>query len=98
MLANLTDRAYRISRFLRRGDAVVTKTLVDLDEGKLAAVQNILRTATEKDTINQALNAVIVVAARRRELARLATAAYADLIFPDITPATWTGNLLLRAL
>src|SRR5947199_6933391 len=74
----------RISRCpLRRypdGEEVqMAKTLIDVNEEYLAAAQEVLHTETKKDTINAALRAVAALAARRRDLQRLAAGGLPDL-------------------
>jgi Arc/MetJ family transcription regulator len=47
----------------------VAKTLIDVNEEYLAAAQQVLHTATKKDTVNAALREVTALAARRRTCA-----------------------------
>jgi Arc/MetJ family transcription regulator len=47
------------------------KTLVDIDEARLAAAQAELQTTRKKDTVNAALREVVSLAARRRDLERM---------------------------
>ena len=50
---------YCLSIVGRRGrEARMAKTLVDVDEEQLAAAQEVLQTASKKDTINAALRQV----------------------------------------
>jgi Arc/MetJ family transcription regulator len=44
-----------------------------------AAAQQVLKTATKKDTVNAALRQITVLAARRRDLRRLTSGALPDL-------------------
>ena len=67
----------------------MTKTLIDIDDGALKLAQRALGTTTKKDTINQALNAVAALSARRRDLERFAADAHADLRDPDIMSNAW---------
>src|SRR6266705_2404632 len=57
----------------------MAKTLIDVDEEYLAAAQQALHTETKKDTVNAALRAVAALAARRRDLRRLASGGLPDL-------------------
>ncbi|MDQ2875723.1 MAG: type II toxin-antitoxin system VapB family antitoxin [Actinomycetota bacterium] len=65
------------------------KTLVDIDEQYLAAAQEALHTQTKKDTINAALREVAALAARRRDLRRLAVGQLPDLEDPEIMRGAW---------
>jgi Arc/MetJ family transcription regulator len=67
----------------------MAKTLVDVDEEQLAAAQEVLKTATKKDTINAALRQVTALAARRRDLERLAADGLPDLADHDLMRAAW---------
>jgi Arc/MetJ family transcription regulator len=67
----------------------MAKTLIDVDDGRLAAAGRVLGTKTKKDTVNAALAEVIALAARRRDLARLSANGLPDLADPDITAAAW---------
>jgi Arc/MetJ family transcription regulator len=72
-----------------KGGATVAKTLIEIDEESLAAAQQILGTATKKDTVNTALREVTALAARRRDLARLTSGALPDLEDEDVMRAAW---------
>jgi Arc/MetJ family transcription regulator len=67
----------------------VSKTLIDIDNDLLTRSQQILGTATKKDTVNGALREVV----RRRaaeEFIELARAgAFDDLLNPDIAERAW---------
>jgi Arc/MetJ family transcription regulator len=65
------------------------KTLVDIDEESLAAAQRELKTATKRDTVNQALAAVAAAGARRRDLERLRNGDLPDLANADVMNAAW---------
>jgi len=67
----------------------MAKTLVDVDEEQLAAAQEVLGTATKKDTINAALRQVTAMAARRRDLQRLVSGGLPDLADQDVMRAAW---------
>lgn len=49
----------------------MTKTLIDIDDDRLAAAQSELGTSRTEDTVNRALAEVVALAARRRDLERL---------------------------
>jgi Arc/MetJ family transcription regulator len=67
----------------------MAKTLIDVDEGDLAAAQRVLRTRTKKETVNAALREVIALAARRRDLQRLTSGRLPDLEDDDVMRAAW---------
>jgi Arc/MetJ family transcription regulator len=67
----------------------MAKTLIDVDEGDLAAAQRVLRTRTKKETVNAALREVIALAARRRDLQRLTSGGLPDLEDDDVMRAAW---------
>jgi Arc/MetJ family transcription regulator len=67
----------------------MAKTLIDVDEGDLAAAQRVLRTRTKKETVNAALREVIALAARRRDLQRLTSGGLPDLGDDDVMRAAW---------
>ena len=66
----------------------MAKTLIDVNEEYLAAAQQVLHTETKKDTINAALRAAAALAARRRDLQRLA-AGLPDLADAEVMRAAW---------
>jgi Arc/MetJ family transcription regulator len=70
-------------------EANVAKTLIDVNEEYLAAAQQVLHTATKKDTVNAALREVTALAARRRDLRRLASGSLPDLEDEDVMRAAW---------
>lgn len=67
----------------------MAKTLIDIDETFLAEAAKALHTTTKKDTVNSALRAAAALAARRRDLARLASDGLLDLADPDIMQQAW---------
>lgn len=67
----------------------MTKTLIDIDDDQLALAQRCLGTSTKRDTVNQALAAVIAQDALRSELERMRADAYADLRDPEIMSRAW---------
>jgi Arc/MetJ family transcription regulator len=70
-------------------EAVMAKTLIDVDEEQLAAAQEVLKTETKKDTVNAALRQVTALAARRRDLQRLISGGLPDLADDDVMRAAW---------
>ncbi|MHB8246960.1 MAG: type II toxin-antitoxin system VapB family antitoxin [Acidimicrobiales bacterium] len=64
------------------------KTMVDLDDDALQAAKVVLGTATKKDTINQALEAVVAAARRAdavaTEIERGHTGFYRRLLDDDV--------------
>jgi Arc/MetJ family transcription regulator len=71
------------------GEVEMAKTLIDVDEEYLAAAQRALHTETKKDTVNGALRAVAAMAARRRDLQRLASGGLPDLGDAEVMRAAW---------
>ncbi len=67
----------------------VTRTLIDVDDSRLAAAARVLGTTTKKDTVNAALAEVAATAARRRDLERLCANGLPDLADPDVMRAAW---------
>lgn len=67
----------------------MAKTLVDVNEEYLAAAQEVLYTETKQDTINAALRMVAALAARRRDLQRLASGGLPDLADAEVMRAAW---------
>jgi Arc/MetJ family transcription regulator len=67
----------------------MAKTLIDVDEGYLAAAQEVLHTDTKKDTVNAALRAVAAMAARRRDLDRLVSGGLPDLADDQVMRGAW---------
>lgn len=67
----------------------MAKTLVEIDDDYLAAAQRALGTVTKKDTVNAALREVAALAARRRDLERLASGGLPDLEDEAVMRAAW---------
>lgn len=67
----------------------MAKTLIDVDEERLAAAQRVLKTHTKKDTVNAALRQVTALAARRRDLERLTSGGLPDLANEEVMRAAW---------
>lgn len=67
----------------------MAKTLVDIDEERLAQAKQLLGTSTKKDTVNAALKEVVAAAARRRDLDRLIGGQLADLADPETRARVW---------
>jgi Arc/MetJ family transcription regulator len=67
----------------------MAKTLIDVDEEYLAAAQEVLHTDTKKDTVNAALREVAALAARRRDLQRLASGGLPDLADEEVIRGAW---------
>ncbi|MBO0823758.1 MAG: type II toxin-antitoxin system VapB family antitoxin [Actinobacteria bacterium] len=67
----------------------MAKTVIDVDEESLAAAQELLQTATKKDTVNAALRAVAALAARRRDVRRLTSGGLPDLEDPEVMRSAW---------
>jgi Arc/MetJ family transcription regulator len=74
---------------LGREEVAMAKTLIDVDEEYLAAAQKALRTRTKKDTVNAALREVVSLAARRRDLQRLASGGLPDLEDEEVMRGAW---------
>jgi Arc/MetJ family transcription regulator len=70
-------------------EAIMAKTLIDVDEEYLAAAQQVLHTQTKKDTVNAALREVAALAARRRDLRRLTSGSLPDLEDDAVMHAAW---------
>lgn len=65
------------------------KTLIDIDEGLLAAAQAALGTTTKKGTVNAALAQAAALAARRRDIERLCAGSFPDLAEATVLSAAW---------
>jgi Arc/MetJ family transcription regulator len=70
-------------------EVAMAKTLIDVDEGDLAAAQEVLHTRTKKDTVNAALRQVAALAARRRDLQRLTSNGLPDLENAEVMRGAW---------
>jgi Arc/MetJ family transcription regulator len=67
----------------------MAKTLIEIDDEYLATAQEVLGTATKKDTVNAALREVAALAARRRDLRRLTSRSLPDLEDESVMRAAW---------
>jgi Arc/MetJ family transcription regulator len=67
----------------------MAKTLIDIEEQYLAAAREVLHTETKKDTVNAALREVAALAARRRDLQRLASGGLPDLEDEEVMRGAW---------
>jgi Arc/MetJ family transcription regulator len=67
----------------------MAKTLIDIDDGVLAAAREALGTETKKDTVNAALHEVAALAARRRDIERLRSGALSDLGDREVIATAW---------
>lgn len=67
----------------------MAKTLIDIDEGQLAAAQEVLQTATTNETVNAALRFVNSLAGRRRDLERLISSGLPDLADENVMRGAW---------
>jgi Arc/MetJ family transcription regulator len=65
------------------------RTVVDLDETALTEARKALGTTTKVETVNRALAEVAALAARRRDIRRLAAGELADLGDDDAYAAAW---------
>ena len=65
------------------------KTSVEINEELLTAVQQVLSTATLKETIEQAFREVLRAEARREEVEALSTMRGMDLPDRDIMSGAW---------
>lgn len=65
------------------------KTSVEINEELLAAVQQVLSTATLKETIEEAFREVLRAEARREEVEALSTMRGLDLADPDVMSKAW---------
>ncbi len=78
-----------LSQFARIYSAAVTKRLVDVDDEKLEAVRLLLGTHTMKATVAGALDEVLALDLRRKELLAERGAPPAPLADPDERAAAW---------
>ncbi len=65
------------------------RTVVDIDEGSLREARAALGTTTKVETVNRALAEVAAIAARRRDLRRLASGNLAALGDDEAYDAAW---------
>jgi Arc/MetJ family transcription regulator len=78
-----------LSQFTRIYSTAVTKRLVDVDDEKLEAVRLLLGTHTMKATVAGALDEVLALDLRRKELLAERGAPPAPLADPDERAAAW---------
>ena len=78
-----------ISVGLARYSTSVTKRLIDIDDGKLAAVRELLGTPTLKATVDEAFDEVLALAQRRRALLADRGGDEQDLEDPGDRRAAW---------
>ncbi|HEY2289255.1 MAG TPA: hypothetical protein VGM86_01015 [Thermoanaerobaculia bacterium] len=67
----------------------VRKTSVEINEELLSAVQEVLSTATLKETIEEAFREVLRAETRREEVEALSTMRGMDLADPDVMSRAW---------
>ena len=67
----------------------MSKRLVDIDDDLLKQASSVLGATTMKDTINQALAAVVQAARRRRHADRLGAMDGLDLDKPKVMNKAW---------
>lgn len=67
----------------------VRKTSVEINEELLRAVQEVLSTATLKETIEEAFREVLRAEARREEVEALSTLRGLELTDPDVMSRAW---------
>jgi len=69
--------------------AGMTKRLIDVDDDKLEAVKTLLGTTTLKATVNDALDEVLALDQRRKELLAERGVDVSELADPNIRHAAW---------
>jgi Arc/MetJ family transcription regulator len=69
----------------------MSKTLIDIDSGLLTRSQQILGTATKKDTVNGALREVVRRKAAEEFIELARSGAFDELLTPDVAEQTWRG-------
>lgn len=67
----------------------MTKRLIDVDDDKLEAVKALLGTTTLKATVNEALDEVLALDQRRKDLLAERGVELSELADPDIRRAAW---------
>lgn len=67
----------------------VRKTSVEINKELLRAVQEVLSTATLKETIEEAFREVLRAEARREEVEALSTLRGLELTDPDVMSRAW---------
>ena len=65
------------------------RTVIDIDEERLNEARAALGTTTKVETVNRALAEVAALAARRRDLHRLAGGDAPDLLDADLYRSAW---------
>lgn len=64
-------------------------TTVEIDEGKFAAVREVLETRTLRETVDRSFDDVLTRASRARSIRRLRTMEGLDLAKPDVMSKAW---------
>jgi Arc/MetJ family transcription regulator len=67
----------------------MTKRLVDIDDETLAMAATVLQAKTMKETVNRALELVVIADRRRRHAARLVSKEGLDLHDPKVMAGAW---------
>jgi Arc/MetJ family transcription regulator len=67
----------------------MAKTVIDLDEDLLSQTQDILGTATKKDTVNEAMRRVVRDAAVREFMAMAREGVFQDLANAEVMAEAW---------
>jgi Arc/MetJ family transcription regulator len=67
----------------------MSKRLVDIDDETLAMAATVLQAKTMKETVNRALELVVIADRRRRHAARLVTKKGLDLHDPKVMAGAW---------
>jgi Arc/MetJ family transcription regulator len=67
----------------------MSKRLVDIDDGLLDEATQVLGASTMKETVNRALEEVVLASRRRRHAARLTAMEGLDLDDPDVMSGAW---------
>ena len=65
------------------------KTSVEIDTTLLSKVQDVLKTSTIRDTVEEAFLEVLRARARREEVEALASMKGTDLADPDVMSGAW---------
>ena len=67
----------------------MSKRLVDIDDDALALATTVLGAKTMKETVNRALESVVVADCRRRHAARLVSGEGLDFDDPEVMAGAW---------
>ena len=67
----------------------MSKTTLEVDDAKVEMAKSILGTKTLRETVDRALEAVLVQAARRSTIERLRSMNGLDLDKPEVLDAAW---------